>query len=1005
MRCEYNGTIRDIKHEVSLLQETQRKIVTLDKIIKTQSHLLKALSRGFSENLDIFWEDDFFTYTHASPKSTVWVDTMIGEIGLFPAYIEPVHSTPLAFDILSNHKTKSIYGDVGTPLGSIIKFYDSDDPVVLEFHTKVSAEFNVLRLEMSTEGFCEIRIFCDGQQIGDTKYSPKCQWKFSPHVSGNIRIRITKGSTPITVYNVLFLKGIYRADGFYESRPFNIEGANRFVLDSRYKRPEDSDLEYTLWVNGIPPQTIKPNEPFFIDIPRIHQRIYDYDHKINPYVYGLAHLDPEPDLKSVELRVGFNQFKWDTILDRKTHTGDFIDQQQTIALEHGDYLGTYSFGTLLLRDLERDVPQKPWNVTGDLYDFRGSVVGGNISNINFTDTSDEPEKVLKWYMFRKTHDLMGLLEPFGRDLFGKNGHIIYIADRPLISNISRDNLEWGAGLEGFVSGKQVYIDDRVFICRLMTGVPGVPDDDDYPGPYRNEWDNLMVPLFRKEFPSWSTDSIYLDGDDEGGYAITQEAIPRPPDFYLEQIPYALRGGSSYEDFHTRSDIPIEKQVWWPVLVPMDYTEGSITLPHGTYLGKEKIGTLYIDGTPEQITPDDIPEVSVDDITLGDAIPGKELTWLKFHKKHTLSLPSSPQYRGRSGDTIYVLNQDLIRNVSLEFSDYLTGKEITIDDIRYSCRILTGGLDPAPDTADSGPAQPILNEWDQLLIEAKRRGVELYSSTDRYSWVMEHNPDTSERVVRGGEYFDRVKRVPVSDTQIDGKDIAFRPVLVPFHQLPVIDWKDSDRSKKTIDRVSIPDIVNNKVGPYKLEGYRTIQDNGFFVPTKREFWNRLSSFVSLPNPTTVKWGLSTELGNDIFAIVNRRVIFPVDRHFHFNLIKGMNEIEIFIRFSSDTGFHIRLSNLLSPFYGNRNSLTKLEPGYLMNQHKTGFAVDEHNNLITNYPLYRLGAGKPVFECSYLRYEDTKDLTARLRVQLEKGNSTLPPSVQHLKLKKARGDSVD
>jgi hypothetical protein len=120
-------------------------------------------------------------------------------------------------------------------------------------------------------------------------------------------------------------------------------------------------------------------------------------------------------------------------------------------------------GTLEVRGCPVKIPKNP-KCGGDTF-------GCNSPEIGFTDTKEGFE--IQWL-------------PLDRKQFNlQKDRDIYICDRNILTGISWDALEKA----GYVDGKQMCIDGKNCIIRLMTGSDGT--DGEYGPKYNSEWDMMM----------------------------------------------------------------------------------------------------------------------------------------------------------------------------------------------------------------------------------------------------------------------------------------------------------------------------------------------------------------------------------------------------------------------------------------------------------------------------------------------------------------------------------
>lgn len=170
---------------------------------------------------------------------------------------------------------------------------------------------------------------------------------------------------------------------------------------------------------------------------------------------------------------------------------------------------------------------------------------------------------------------------------------------------------------------------------------------------------------------------------------------------------------------------------------------------------KKFGTMRILGAaapaPEKpYCKGDILGYNGTDFGISDTVPGKELTWLKL------------------GD-IWVCDRNILQGISWETLNkkgFVFGKEIEIDNEKYTLRILTGS-----DGKDCG--EGCGNEWDHLMDEYDEDNDILHFD-DMYSWCQEtHYNYASHRSIRG---FDSARYYNCYNATYANTNLGWRPVL-------------------------------------------------------------------------------------------------------------------------------------------------------------------------------------------------------------------------------------
>jgi hypothetical protein len=133
------------------------------------------------------------------------------------------------------------------------------------------------------------------------------------------------------------------------------------------------------------------------------------------------------------------------------------------SIKKEDKMEALKLGTLVVRGCPVKIPEQPR--------WRGDTFGCNSPDIEIADTQEGKE--IRWL-------------PLDSERFGlPKDRQIYICDRAILIGVSWDTLEKA----GFAEGKQVMIDGKACIIRLMTGSDG--SEDSYGPGCANEWDMMM----------------------------------------------------------------------------------------------------------------------------------------------------------------------------------------------------------------------------------------------------------------------------------------------------------------------------------------------------------------------------------------------------------------------------------------------------------------------------------------------------------------------------------
>ncbi len=144
------------------------------------------------------------------------------------------------------------------------------------------------------------------------------------------------------------------------------------------------------------------------------------------------------------------------------------------------FLGLHDFGSLRLDGKPVPRARRPWLVDVSILRPVPGLVNGDIADFDtapdFTrwtlgDTPGDAEACLRWVA----------IEDRGRRLL--------IGDRVILVRVSWDDLD----AAGYVTGRQVVIDGRPYLCRLLTGGAAfrAGEDGHAGGVPENEWDRLI----------------------------------------------------------------------------------------------------------------------------------------------------------------------------------------------------------------------------------------------------------------------------------------------------------------------------------------------------------------------------------------------------------------------------------------------------------------------------------------------------------------------------------
>ncbi len=143
-----------------------------------------------------------------------------------------------------------------------------------------------------------------------------------------------------------------------------------------------------------------------------------------------------------------------------------------------------SLGALYYNGTPLDRPTRPWRDDFTFNGQKGNIPAyhGDMSKYTFGPSTDE-DNLLYWHKFTEAPD--SSLNP---------GKTILIADRALVRSISWDHINSG----GFVTGKEIELEGKTYICRLLTGGDhtrtGTANTAGYyaGGKLPNEWDRYVM---------------------------------------------------------------------------------------------------------------------------------------------------------------------------------------------------------------------------------------------------------------------------------------------------------------------------------------------------------------------------------------------------------------------------------------------------------------------------------------------------------------------------------
>lgn len=241
-----------------------------------------------------------------------------------------------------------------------------------------------------------------------------------------------------------------------------------------------------------------------------------------------------------------------------------------------------------------------------------------------------------------------------------------------------------------------------------------------------------------------------------------------------------------------------------------------------YLGIVKLGGFYNNGTilPRPTNPwrSDVPPYIGCGVGNIPQMYGEMANYM-IGNTPTVDADKLQWVKIVDGDkTILICDRVILVSVSwddLNGQGYITGKEITIDDAKYKCRLLTGGYNRRNNDHYAGGLSPN-NEWDRFVTrEEVISGLpapvsfdldSTLNATDKssahsqlwnwmgiYTWCREtYTDNTSTRAIRG---HDSARRWDYNAATGRNAYIGFRPVLEVLNTAPLISDTDKNLGDK------------------------------------------------------------------------------------------------------------------------------------------------------------------------------------------------------------------
>ncbi len=138
-----------------------------------------------------------------------------------------------------------------------------------------------------------------------------------------------------------------------------------------------------------------------------------------------------------------------------------------------------SLGALYYDGIPLDRPTRPWRDSVTFNSQKGNIPAyhGDMNKYSFGPSTDE-SNLLYWHKFIESPD--SPLNP---------GKTILIADRNLVRSITWNRINSA----GFVTGKEIELEGKTYICRLLTGGDSSRGSNRYAGgKLPNEWDRYVM---------------------------------------------------------------------------------------------------------------------------------------------------------------------------------------------------------------------------------------------------------------------------------------------------------------------------------------------------------------------------------------------------------------------------------------------------------------------------------------------------------------------------------
>ena len=371
-----NQVMSDIHERKMELARVKQEIKDFDRVAHMDRINLQSEGCVIPKVLDkdVIWKEEFKDMENTSPQSSLWVDTSMGELSLYPENMRKVDVSDLRFEVLSPHSLRNEYGEV-TEDFFIQTEHGFKDILEVLIEGKLEQEVNLIRLETISQGI-EAILSIGGKRI--VRKGGKLQWRLDEPFKGEFSIVLKqhipdweyneKKQSSIYMYNLMFLDVRY-GRGRYESFSFLLPTEN-VILEVKEDVSKDLSVNYQIGVAGKW-NNIEKGKPWSArTIGREKQVFNNNDLYVETFEGQLVRegqLIAEPLQDSVNLRVGYQQWMYGwhprmtmgefinyTKRDEDAHVYKSINEEGVLEFDLGGQ-GAFSIKTYIMSDKKHDI--------------------------------------------------------------------------------------------------------------------------------------------------------------------------------------------------------------------------------------------------------------------------------------------------------------------------------------------------------------------------------------------------------------------------------------------------------------------------------------------------------------------------------------------------------------------------------------------------------------------------------------------------------------------------